>query len=219
MTDQLHARLKQLAKECGGNRALCDKSGISERTFANWLAGSSEPKVIGIAAIARAAGVTIDWIVYGTKPKYPLNAHRDERDDVIQIPLLGKNPKAQTSSGENTLTLERHIPFASFFLQARLDHTDFNQLCILQAHGDSMIPTISSDDYILIDRNHTNLEDGIYSFLFKGQVNIKRIINVLNGVEVISDNQSLYPPYHIEANDLQHLHVIGRAIWVGKFLP
>lgn len=219
MTDQLHARLKQLAKECGGNRALCDKSGISERTFANWLAGSSEPKVIGIAAIAQAAGVTIDWIVYGTQPKYPLSAHRDERDDVIQIPLLGKSIKNPTSVEENTLTLERHIPFASFFLKTHLEHANFDQLCVLQAHGDSMTPTLSSDDYILIDRSHTSLEDGIYGFLFKGQINIKRIINVLNGVEVISDNQSLYPPYHIEADNLRHLHVIGRAIWVGKFLP
>jgi len=219
LTDQLHARLKQLAKECGGNRALCDKSGISERTFANWLAGSSEPKVIGIAAIARAAGVTIDWIVYGTKPKYPLSAHRDDRDDLIQIPLLGKNTKAPASSGDDTLRLERHIPFASFFLKTRFGQANFDDLCVLQAHGDSMTPTLASDDYILIDRSHTRLEDGIYGFLFKGQVNIKRIINVLNGVEVISDNQSLYPPYRIDANDLQHLHVIGRAIWVGKFLP
>lgn len=219
MTDQLQVRLKEIAKECGGNRALCEKSGVSERTFANWLAGSSEPKIIGIAAIAHAAGVTIDWLVTGAKPKQPLGTRIDDTFAIVHVPVISKDLKESDKPSNERLVLQNHLPFSKSFLEERLGHQEFDQLCLFKVHGDSMDSTMSSGDYVLVDRAQTKLEDGIYAFLFKDQINIKRIINMLDGVEIISDNQTLYPPYLIKNAHLHQMQVIGRALWVGKSIP
>jgi len=219
VTDQLQVRLKEIAKECGGNRALCEKSGVSERTFANWLAGSSEPKIIGIAAVAKAAGVTIDWIVNGSKPKQRLGVRNDDAFDTIQIAKIGKTLTANTQSTEHKLVLSDHLPFSQSFLESLLPHKNFDQLCTLQVQGDSMAPTMDHGDYVLVDRSQQRLDDGVYAFIFKDNINIKRVVNVLHGIEIVSDNKSLYPPHSLRGTELDHLEMIGRVIWLGKSLP
>jgi SOS-response transcriptional repressor LexA len=219
LTNQLQSRLKEIAKENGGNRALCEKSGISERTFANWLAGSSEPKIIGISAIAHAAGVTVDWLVNGSKPKKPLGTHLDEAFNMVHVPVIGRELRVDVSNEAERLVLQNHMPFSKTFLEERLGHQQFDQLCLFRVQGDSMDPTLSHGDYLLVDRAQRRLHDGIYAFIFNDQINIKRVINIVEGVEIISDNQALYPPFHITNVDMQRVYVIGRALWVGKNIP
>lgn len=219
MTSLIHSRLKEIAKECGGNRALCEKSGVSERTFANWLAGSSEPKIIGISAIAQAAGVTIDWIVTGAKPKQRLGSRPQPSQDTVLVAWVAHGLVGDASlKSTERLILKDHLPFSKNFLEKHLGHTNFDQLCILQTHGDSMEPTMRDGDFVLIDRSQHKLQDGLASYIFKDSIYIKRLINVLNGIEVISDNQPLYPTQHIPYDDIQHFKPIGRVIWVGKSL-
>ncbi|WP_135081778.1 S24 family peptidase [Terasakiella sp. SH-1] len=216
MTDQLQTRLKEIAKECGGNRALCEKSGVSERTFANWLAGSSEPKIIGISAIAQAAGVTIDWLVNGSKPKLRLGVHNDYNSDTVQVAHISDELNVSDDKIVSRLKLIGHMPFSKQFLQSLIGHDEFDQLCVLEVSGDSMEPTMNDHDFVLVDRSRQEAQDGLFAFSFKDRVNIKRIINILNGVEIVSDNNSLYPPHRIEGDELPHLQLIGRVVWVGK---
>ncbi|SCA57187.1 putative Transcriptional regulator [Candidatus Terasakiella magnetica] len=216
MTEHLQIRLKEIAKECGGNRALCEKSGVSERTFANWLAGSSEPKIIGISAIAQAAGVTIDWIVTGSKPKQKLGAHFEENFDTVQIALVSDTSITEKKDHHERLGLCDHMPFSRSFLEKLCDHDQFDQLCVLEVQGDSMDPTMSDGDFVLVDRAQKNVNDGLFAFIFKDHIKIKRLVNVLNGLEIVSDNKNLYPPHRIECSEFDHLDVIGRILWVSK---
>ena len=216
MTNKLQERLREIAKECGGNRALCEKSGISERTFANWLAGSSEPKVIGISSVAQAAGVTIDWIVTGSKPKQKLGSHTEGNFDTIQIAWVDRKLKNLDQPVNLRLNINDHVPFSKNFLKEHLGHEDFDELCVMEISGDSMSPTMNDSDFVLIDRNQRDTDDGLFAYLFKGTVYIKRLINVLNGIDVISDNKSLYPAQHIAHEDLNNFNIIGRIVWIGK---
>jgi len=210
------SRLREIAKEYGGNRAICDKSGVSERTFANWLSGASEPKIIGIAAIAEAAGVTIDWLVNGTKPKQQLGAHLNDQIDMVKIPCLAPRLKHHPRGLDHRLSVQNYQPFSTDFLQNRLQQNDFDQLCLLEVNGDMLSPTANHGDYILINRGETQLADGLYAFIFKDVISIKRIVRTLEGVDVISDNHTLYPAYKIPNEELDQLQIIGRAIWISK---
>jgi len=68
MNSQLPERLRIAAKQsCGSVRALADKSGVSERRIASWLAGT-EPKINALAAVAAAADVSLDWLATGEGP-------------------------------------------------------------------------------------------------------------------------------------------------------
>lgn len=70
MISKLENRLREAAKKVGGIRALSEKSGIGERTIANWLTGT-EPRVHALHAVATAADVSIDWLVSGIEPVSP----------------------------------------------------------------------------------------------------------------------------------------------------
>ncbi|MDV7340447.1 XRE family transcriptional regulator [Terasakiella sp. A23] len=216
MTDSFQSRLKELAKECGGNRALCEQSGISERTFANWLSGSSEPKIIGISAIANAAGVTIDWIVSGAKPKLLLGSRRHSDEDTVKIPLISPTLKTSSRQPLQRLVVNDHVPFSASFLNKRLHREDHDQLCILEISGDAMEPTARDGDFVLVDRSKTALTDGLMAFIFKDVISIKRVIQTLDGLEIVSDNKSLYPPHTIPIKEMHHLAIIGHVIWIGK---
>ncbi len=216
MTDKLQERLKEIARECGGNRALCEKSGVSERTFANWLAGSSEPKIIGIASIANAAGVTIDWLVTGTKPKRRLGARSENCEQTVKIVLIDKALEQGDKPAFQRFKIRDHVPFSKDFLSETLGKDHFDQLCVLEVTGDSMAPTMGDGDFVLVDREARQTNDGLTAYIFKDAIYIKRFVNVLNGVDVVSDNNSLYPPHRIEGTDLKHLEIIGSVRWIGK---
>ncbi len=214
--ENFQARLREIAKEAGGNRALCEKSGISERTFANWLSGASEPKIIGLSAIANAAGVTIDWIVSGTKPKMALGSRPHNDSEIITIPWIAKTLKDIQGDVAQRLHVLTHMPFSTQFLETRLLKTDFDQLCLLEVHGDSLHPTANCGDFVLVDRSDTSKADGLVSFVFQENILIKRIVNTLNGIEVISDNKALYPSHIIPPEQSEQLDIIGRILWIGK---
>ena len=216
MSKDFQIRLKEVARECGGNRALCEKSGVSERTFANWLAGTAEPKIIGLAAIAKAGNVTIDWIVNGTLPKQRLGSHQKASEDTVEIALLDNQLLSDEQPLSERLSIIGHVPFSAAFLKRMFEISQFDSLCVLQASGDSMKPTMSEGDIILVDRGQNHLRDGVVAFVFDDTVHIKRLVNTLNGIDVISDNKDLYPAYQIDGADKENLDVIGRVLWVGR---
>lgn len=212
MSADLQNRLKEIAKECGGNRALCEMSGISERTFANWLSGSSEPKIIGISLIAQAAGVTIDWLVHGTNPKSKVGARTETGPDTVKIPWIDKKLIDQSLPVLQRIQVINHVPFFTGYLKNTLRLSDLDKLCILEMHGDSMKPTFGDNDLVLVDRTRTDMSDGIKAFVLENTITLKRVIHKPNGLEVVSDNKDFYPPYTVDHNTVQ---LIGHVVWVG----
>lgn len=108
-----------------------------------------------------------------------------------------------------------YIPFTREFMANKLGRSSAEGLVVLEARGDSMEPTIGGGDLVLIDQHLTGLSDGIIAFVLDDTALVKRVRSSPDGVEVISDNH-MYPPYRLEQNRLDELHVIGRVRWIGK---
>lgn len=105
-----------------------------------------------------------------------------------------------------------------------LHHLKFSALGNLRAmviHGDSMLPTLSEGDVIIIDIGVTRLDaDAVYALLYANHFFIRRVRQRVNGdVEIISDNP-IYPPEIIRHEDADKLKVVGKAIYAfaGKRL-
>jgi transcriptional regulator with XRE-family HTH domain len=58
-------RLKDLPRRAGGQRKLAEKAGVPLRSLAGWINDGVEPPAAKLAAIATAAGVSLDWIMFG----------------------------------------------------------------------------------------------------------------------------------------------------------
>lgn len=90
-------------------------------------------------------------------------------------------------------------------------------LSIVRVDGDSMAPTLSAGDDILVDLGDSadRVRDGIYVLRVDDSLVVKRLaLNpVGRRVTVQSDNPS-YPDW--PDCDLADIHPIGRVIWAGR---
>lgn len=77
----------------GSGDALAQKAAIPRRTLETYLSGAAEPKASRAAAIAAAAGVSLDWLVLGLGPEpnhtrdHPAGYHAEAAP---QAPAAGK---------------------------------------------------------------------------------------------------------------------------------
>lgn len=69
MTADIKEGMRQRIRECarlvGSGDELARRSGVPRRTLETYLSGRSEPKATGLALIAGAAGVSLDWLLLG----------------------------------------------------------------------------------------------------------------------------------------------------------
>lgn len=92
-----------------------------------------------------------------------------------------------------------------------------NGLTALSVAGDSMDPTLSDGDEILVARAEAQyggrLRDGIHVIRRDGTLMVKRLLFEREGqVSVISDNKA----YPSDANvPLEEVEVLGRVVWKG----
>ena len=69
--NRIGTRISEAAKEVGGVGELARMAGISESQLYRYINGTSSPTLEPLAAIARGAGVSLDWLVedIGTKKR------------------------------------------------------------------------------------------------------------------------------------------------------
>lgn len=114
---------------------------------------------------------------------------------------------------------ELRKPYFGFDAQwlRRATQSDPDQLELIRVEGDSMSPTLSAGDDILVDRGDcgARLRDGIYVLRVDGSLLVKRLAlhPVGRRVTVQSDNPT-YPD--IPDCGLDEIECIGRVIWAGR---
>ena len=90
---------------------------------------------------------------------------------------------------------------------------------MISASGDSMEPTISSDDILLVDRSINEIVyDSIYVVLINGELYVKRFQKTPSRtLLMISDNQK-YKSFELKLED--DIRVLGRVVyhWTGGTL-
>ena len=98
-----------------------------------------------------------------------------------------------------------------------LTATPVSGLSIIRVEGDSMAPTLSAGDDILVDSGDTleRLRDGIYVLRVDEALLVKRLAlhPVGSRVTVQSDNPA-YPDW--PDFSLDQIHCVGRVIWAGR---
>jgi len=92
-------------------------------------------------------------------------------------------------------------------------------IAAIRAEGDSMRPTLSDGDDILVDASEAGrrLRDGIYVLRREGALLVKRLAlsPAAGRIAVLSDNPD-YPSW--PECDPADLEIVGRVVWVGRRL-
>ena len=136
----------------------------------------------------------------------------------VAVPQLNVGASAGPGAVPGEESLQSHIAFDPKWLR-RLGAGDGSQLSIIRVDGDSMAPTLSDGDEILVDRGDAaaRLRDGIYVLRREDVLMVKRLALDPSGrrVTIRSDNEA-YPRW--AGCDLASIDIVGRVVWCGRKL-
>jgi phage repressor protein C with HTH and peptisase S24 domain len=196
--------------------------GISDASVRDYLRGDSYPSLDRLDAIAAAADVSAQWLATG-KGSADLGIRESEGlytsgqfDEFALVPVYDIAASAGHGSIAEDSQPLRDLAFRRDWL---ISHGLLNKLlAVIEVKGDSMTPTLSAGDTILVDMTDTEIGvDAIYVLRMNDHLYAKRLQRGLDGsVRVISDNPA-YQNQIIEEGRLQDLHVVGRVVWGGRF--
>lgn len=243
-SDQFTGRIRQVVGE-ESVRNFAKRAGLGTSTLQHIIEGG-KPGVDKLVAIARAGGVTVDWLATGEGPMRPDEPPVQEQSlTQTQLTDIRERVKAIENGVGNANGLEpgfvmipRYDVEASagpgMFADAEnvIDYMAFQRkwvrqalradpdhLVLITAAGDSMEPVIRSGDLLLIDTSIDHFrDDAIYVIAMAGNLVVKRIQRFFTGgVSVKSDNPA-YVEQTIGAGELDQVHVAGRVRWIGRLI-
>ena len=216
-TDHFSGRLK-LAIGSESTNSFAKRCDIRESTIRGYLSGSM-PSLDKAAVLAKAAQVDLTWLATGEgqmRPNTGVAAESTLEDEFAMIPgysvQISTGPGAFPSSHEQP---SRKLAFRRKWLRYRgLNEKD---LVLVFAKGDSMEPTISDNNTLMIDTSQRELSDGsIYVIRTDHHLIAKRVQQLWNkGILLLSDNKE-YKEQLVEPSEADDLEVIGRVVWIGK---
>ncbi|MFD1384305.1 S24 family peptidase [Rhodanobacter aciditrophus] len=203
-------RLRQV-HNAESNTQLCEALGVSASGVKNWKNRNVIPyKEVCTTALEK--GVSLEWLLTG-KGEMMESGSTAKHYSVPQYAI-------QASAGGGSLVeaeaIEQHLTLSREWL-AR-EGINSNDLIGIYARGDSMEPTITNGDSLLIDRtqNIVGSDGGIYVINYEGELFVKRVQKLLDGrVAVTSDNHH-HMSIEISKHDLDRLTIIGRVVWFGR---
>ena len=142
-----------------------------------------------------------------------------ESADYVALPRYDVRAAAGAGQLVETEQVVDWIRFSRDWLRRTLGRGP-QQLAMIEAAGDSMVPAIEDGDLLIIDLAEPKLNgDGIYVLAVDeaAGIMVKRIeFMPLGGLVITSDNaQAGYGRYEVASDEVGQLRIVGRVVWVG----
>jgi len=206
---RLHAEMER----CQINaRELAAQADVGASFIYDILRGKSANPTTGkLSKVAQVLGVSLTYLLDAEPETYaaPLPA-----DDLVAITIIDH----ESSSAPDALVPDISTPpyyFHKQWLQQQISSSP-ESLRLLFMHDNSMEPTLSQGDMMLIDTNLTSGDDGAIFVIFDNfNLLVRRIsLDQNEGHTVITaDNKaSPLPPPNIEDN----LEIAGKVVWLSR---
>ena len=210
MSNSLKDNYIELSKKFGGTHALISKG--AKKGIVNSIMRGSIPKANELYAVAQILNVSVETLLHGEGPE-----STSPPDDFVHIPLYDIRAGAGGGALVDREEIKDVLAFRKDWITNELQVSE-KDLSALFVQGDSMTPTLSPGDIILIVKNKgETLKDGIYVIRLDGGLLVKRLQKLPGGViKVTSDNQA-YEPYEIsESTKHDDFSIVGRVVWAGR---
>ncbi len=193
----------------------------SARTVSNWEAGRTTPTADFFADV-EVLGLDVNYIITGRRAAAPLTgpaAAPVGDSDTIRIPLFSAT--GSMGNGNDLITedvLMGDIPVSRHWLALNVPRSRPEALQLVHAYGDSMLGTLNSGDFAIVDTDCQVADiDGVYVLQANGQLFIKRVTRRMDGAHVItSDNPSVRTVDVLDGS--QPVRICGRVVygWNGR---
>lgn len=212
----------RIAREKAGltQAKLAVKSGISLRSIGRFENNQGNITSKNLEQLALTLNTPVSFF---TEPlsehigeDFEIEDHIDEHSDPDAVPVYRYNAQAGAGSGIQNFDTERAvIYFDRAYLRRTYKIHSTKGLHIIEAKGNSMLPTIAPGDQLMVlEFGIEPFIDGeIYVVLYNDELRVKRVQRHPSSgkVRLISDNPS-FEPADIEGEDLENFKIIGRVL-------
>ena len=216
------------------NVAVADFVGLSKVAVGKWRKGETEPTGTNLTKLVQILRTNAEWITTGNGQKdTPTEFERDEpASDVIQrlttsgadssplisIPYLDAQAACGLNGNINNdhpEVLGRYEISEEFLARLGLP-TDGEGLILIEADGDSMMPSIPDKTPLLVNTKEcdfSSLVTGkVYVFCADGELLCKRIYRNLDStITLKSDNHEMYDDVTVNREKFNEFHLLGRV--------
>lgn len=199
-------------------KALEEKAGVPKDTVRNLMSGRTKSfRNDKLEAVARALDMPIDALL--TARQTDKNTPAEKRAahlNTFNVPFYDVRASMGPGAFNDAERVIGHVPFQRDWLE-RIVPGDLDHLAVVEAIGDSMVPTIMSGDRVVLNLAATSLVDGdVFALLLQDSLLIKRVFIAPGGIELRSDNPE-HPAWTISRKEADDIRVIGHAaIKVGR---
>lgn len=185
-------RLKNAVDLAGGNTVIAAKAGVAKSTLSTYMNGA-EWKLGAVKSIADACGVSLQWLLFGTDQAVSSPpVHTPINDDIAHLDYYD----VRASAGFGALNpdeMPEKVAVSRHFLRHDLGLSPDSAL-MLQVDGDSMEPTLSAGNRVIVDRSPRPALNGIHVLVFGGALLVKRLIMNLDGTVTVQSDNPIYAP-------------------------
>lgn len=190
-------------------------AGLGNSAVRDLFKKGASPKVSTASAIAGQLGMTIDQVIRaGMGEIIGGTVAGPSRGQVEMVSIYDVSASAGHGAIVDTETVVDKLSFPPGYLR-RITNTNPRDLAIIGVKGDSMSPTISQNDVVMVDTAKRDLSfDGLFVLRDGGaSLLVKRIGrgSRSGSVILISDNRT-YPPTERQIEDID---VVGKVVWMG----
>ncbi|GAA0433183.1 LexA family transcriptional regulator [Aeromonas salmonicida] len=228
-------------------RSFAIRAGLADSSILKYERLEALPNVERFIAMAVVAGVDLRWLACGDDWERILAGataipssgqsvqEAQEGAATYQIGSVDSTPGSLVGANDDFTFIDSYQVFASAGHgqyvndEQKSDAMAFRtewlrkeglkpeRLAVIRAKGDSMEPTISDNDIILLHlANGEAPRDGLHVIRMEGGLFVKRLqFSPLGDVKVVSDNAN-YQSWEFTKEQRADLHVVGRVVWAGK---
>ncbi len=211
----LGVRLRELRRRLGDPErdVFAAQLGVSKTTLGNYEKGESEPTASVLDAYRHNFGANVLWIITGEGDMFSESATVTEGVDMVEIPLYDVQAAAGTGLIPREDRAKNTVAFSRAFLRSIGAKPE--SCIMLEAKGESMLPTIPDGAFMIVDQSKTSIaDDEVFVFRVGPGIKVKRANWRMDSMlELRSDNEENgYPPEIISSESADELAVIGQVL-------
>ena len=213
----LGERLGALVDMYETQREAAQVIGRAPETLQNWKKGRM-PFFGDVAKLARDKGVRLEWLATGDGAM--LAGERDPALNGEYVFIPRYEVRAGAGGGQPVLSedVSGFLAFRQDWIKNRLRRSPA-KLAVIEAYGDSMHPTISDGDVMLVDMAESSIRgSAIYVLLAGNDAIVKRIDLRLGGQLLVKSDNPAYEDIVLPRDEADELRVIGKVVWTGGLI-
>lgn len=146
----------------------------------------------------------------------PAMDSRHFNTDFVLVPKYDVHASAGHGAVVHSEQIVDYLAFKKAWIRSTLDCGE-KDLALITVKGDSMEPTLSNDDLILVNlRKNQIIDNAVYVLQYDGSLLVKRIQRLMSGSVIVKGDNPEYRAEELSADQADLLRVFGMVVWYGR---